>query len=135
MTFLLDSAESVWYFSRVTDSGKYKYLIENFLFDHKKCNFFHQRKQAKKLVSFFPDIEFWKWLKNNYKDYQVYTLVSYLKPDKLAFLRKQLKVMDFKFKEKRTYVLSDEKFGKDKEMRPRRFSTLDFLRYGKKEEG
>ncbi len=109
--------------------------MDNFLVDPSGTNFFHQNKQAQKLLAFFPDIDFWKWLNSNYEDLKVYTLVNLLKPDVMAKLRARKKIKGFSFKEKATHDISEEKFGEDVEAKNTNPQTvLDFLRDGSKEE-
>tara|TARA_Y100000361_G_C11055772_1_gene287782 strand:- start:7 stop:408 length:402 start_codon:yes stop_codon:yes gene_type:complete len=119
----------------VNEKEKRKYLMDNFLVDPSGTNFFHQNKQAQKLLAFFPDIDFWKWLNANYEDLKVYTLVNLLKPDVMAKLRARKRIKGFSFKEKTTHDISEEKFGEDVEAKSTNPQTvLDFLRDGSKEE-
>tara|TARA_Y100001963_G_scaffold51299_1_gene71763 strand:- start:17231 stop:17632 length:402 start_codon:yes stop_codon:yes gene_type:complete len=119
----------------VNEKEKRKYLMDNFLVDPAGTNFFHQNKQAQKLLAFFPDIDFWKWLNANYEDLKVYTLLNLLKPNVMAKLRARKKIKAFSFKDKPSINISEEKFGEDVKVTPTKPETvLDFLRDGSKEE-
>ena len=109
--------------------------MENFLVDRKKTNFFHQNKQAKILLGFFPDIEFWKWLLCNYDDMKVYTLANLVKPSIIKTLRTRQKIKAFSLKERRSYDLSRDKIGGDATIKkPEPSSVFDFIKNGSKKE-
>lgn len=119
----------------MNEKEKRKYLMDNFLVDRKNTNFFHQNKQAQKLLAFFPDIELWKWLNSNYSDLKVYTLVNLLKPDVLRKIRGRKKVKSFHLKAKGSYDLLDEKVGEDLRVEKSPPNTiLEFLKNGSKKE-
>jgi len=119
----------------VNEKEKRKYLMDNFLVDRKNTNFFHQNKQAQKLLAFFPDIELWKWLNSNYDDLKVYTLVNLLKPEVLRKIRARKKVKSFQLKDKVSYDLLDKKVGEDLRIEESPPNTvLEFLKNGSKKE-
>jgi|TARA_B100001964_G_scaffold244949_1_gene329036 hypothetical protein len=119
----------------VNEKDKRHYLMENLLVDRKKTNFFHQNKQAKILIGFFPDIEFWKWLICNYDDMKVYTLANLVKPNIIKTLKSREKIKAFSLKERQSYTLSEEKVGNDAIInKPNPNSVFDFIKNGSKKE-
>jgi hypothetical protein len=66
-----------------------KFIVDNFLVDHRKNVYIHQLKIAKKLFAFIPDLSFWKWMAKETE--KVYTLKDFLKPDKIRWLKIKLR--------------------------------------------
>ena len=78
----------------------------------------------------FPDPSFWKWVVRNESEYKVYTLVHYLKPDKLKYLNELKSVKEFEFKKSEKIALEKDKLAKDKKIKNKPKNILDFLRNG-----
>lgn len=116
--------------SRNVEHETCKFIIANFCVDPQKVTYVHQVKQAKKLYALFPDPSFWKWITRNEKDYKVYTLVHYLKPDKLKYLNELKSVKEFEFKKSETIKLEKHKQGEDVKTSSKPKNLLDFLRNG-----
>ena len=107
-----------------------KFIIANFCVDPQKVTYIHQLKQAKKLYALHPDPSFWRWIVRNESNYKVYTLVHYLKPDKLKYLNELKSVKDFNIKKNDSIDLEKDKQGKDAKIKNKPKNILDFLRNG-----
>jgi 16S rRNA G966 N2-methylase RsmD len=107
-----------------------KFIIANFCVDPQKITYIHQLKQAKKLYALFPDPSFWKWIVRNESEYKVYTLVHYLKPDKIKYLKELKSVKEFSIKKNDKIEIEEEKQGEDKQVKRKPRNLLDFLRNG-----
>jgi hypothetical protein len=104
--------------------GFYSFMVSSFCSDTTKITFIFQYKQAKKLFELFPHKDFWIWLKG--EGHKIYSLKEWLKPNKIEWLKFQIKKSKLNLSNKKTYVLENKPIGENKKGLKLRKSLIDF---------
>jgi hypothetical protein len=110
-----------------TNNTCHKFIVDNFLVDHRKNVYIYQLKIAKQLFALIPDFGFWKWMSNETE--KVYTLKDFLKPEKIKWLKIKNKKRKLDIRPTKEYDVSDDFFC-EVEPKPAKPKTkLDFITY------
>jgi hypothetical protein len=110
-----------------SNSVYHKFIVDNFLVDHRKNVYIYQLKIAKQLFSLIPDFDFWKWMSNETE--KVYTLKDFLKPEKIRWLKIKNKKRKLDISPTKEYDVSNDFFCEvePKPIKPK--TKLDFINY------
>ena len=112
---------------KLTDSACHKFIVDNFLVNHRKNVYIYQLKIAKQLFALIPDFGFWKWMANETE--KVYTLKDFLKPDKIRWLKIKNKKRKLDIPPTKEYAASEDFLYEvePKKIKPK--TKLDFINY------
>ena len=116
------------------NSCHYRFIVDNFLHDHRKNVYVYQLKIAKQLFTKFPDPVFWKFLLGECG--KMYTLKDLLTPEKLQWLRLKNEKRSLDFKPTVEHTLSEDFFyelGNDS-YSPKPKTKTDFINHEPKED-
>lgn len=104
-----------------------KFIVDNFLVDHRKNVYIYQLKIAKKLFAFIPDLSFWKWMANETE--KVYTLKDFLSPEKIRWLKIKNKKRKLDIPPTKEYAASEDFLYEVKPKKVKPKTKLDFINY------